>query len=123
MTTSSSKAHRAPAPAFVHLGDRLLAIGRVQAGVMTASQAARSLGVSSEEIREWQRVYAGDRTVSLAEFRSPATGEKARLTRRARILAALVGEAEKALRDLHLELIRVTGSPSVAARAARRPSK
>jgi hypothetical protein len=121
--TSSRRAHRAPAHAFVHLGDRLLAIGRVQTGVMTPTQAARSLGVSAEEIREWQKVYAGDRNFSLAEYRVRAMGEKGQLTLRARRLAGLVAKAEKDLRDLHLELIRAVGSPSVARRAARRASK
>jgi hypothetical protein len=123
MTASSSGARSSQAEVFVHLGDRLLAIERVKAGVMTAAQAARALAVTADQIWEWQRIYAADRTVMLSEFRSRARAKNGGLMQRARALATLVADAERLLRELHVELIREVGLPIAVARFSRRASK
>lgn len=91
---------------FVHLGDRLLAIGRIREGMLTVGEAARGLGVSVEEVAAWQQVHAFERMVSLDEMRAGGSPEAHRLSRRAERLAGLVADAERELRELHRELLR-----------------
>jgi hypothetical protein len=96
---------------FVHLGDRLLAIGRIREGMLTAEDAARELGVGVEEVIGWQQVHAFERTVALDELRGAGSPEAQRLSKRAQRLADLVADAERELRELHQELLRgVTAS-------------
>jgi hypothetical protein len=99
-----------PSPAlqrksFVHLGDRLLAIGRIREGMLTVEEAARELGVAVEEVIGWQQVHAFERTVSLDELRRGGSPEAQRLSKRAQRLADLVADAERELRELHQELL------------------
>jgi hypothetical protein len=91
---------------FVHLGDRLLAVGRIREGMLTAEEAARELGVAVEEVIGWQQVHAFERMVSLEELRGPGSPEAQRLSKRAQRLADLVADAERELRGLHQELLR-----------------
>jgi hypothetical protein len=91
--------------AFVHLGDRLLAIGRIRAGTLTVGEAARDLGVGVDEVVGWQQVHALERVVSLEELRGGGCAEVQRLSRRAQRLAGLVADAERELRRLHQELL------------------
>lgn len=91
--------------AFVHLGDRLLAIGRIREGMLTIEEAARELGVSVEEVIGWQQVHAFERMVSLDELRMGGSPEAQRLSKRAQRLADLVADAERELRELHQELV------------------
>jgi hypothetical protein len=57
-------------------------------------------------VREWQRLHAGDRTVTLAEVRGPRTPEEGRLAARVKLLTKLVGDADRELRALHEAYIR-----------------
>jgi len=91
--------------AFVHLGDRLLAIGRIREGMLTAAEAARELGVDVDEVIGWQQVHAFERMVSLDEMRGAGSPEVQRLSKRAERLADLVADAERELRELHQELL------------------
>jgi hypothetical protein len=95
-----------PVPGYVHLGERLLAVGRIRAGVSTPTQVAHELGVKLEDVRQWQVHYAGDRTVGLQEFRRQGPREAWELEMRARRLADLIAETERDLRALHRELFR-----------------
>jgi hypothetical protein len=101
-----------PANHFVHLGDRLLVLGRMRAGTMTAAQAASSLGVTVEEVRHWEQAHANEFALSLDEFRERGFGETWRLHLRAKRLAALISEAERTLRDLNQELLERLRQPS-----------
>jgi acetyl esterase/lipase len=92
--------------AFVHLGDRLLAIGRIRDGMLTAAEAARELGVDVDEVIGWQQVHAFERMVSLDEMRRAGSPEAQRLSKRAERLADLVADAERELRELHQELLQ-----------------
>jgi hypothetical protein len=98
-----------PSAPYVHLGERLLAVGRIREGLSTAAQAAVDLGVRADEVRQWQVLYASDRTRSLKEFRQPGTPENWSLEMRARRLAALIADAERDLRVLNRELFASLG--------------
>jgi hypothetical protein len=110
--TMASRPRTRPANHFVHLGDRLLVLRRMRAGMMTAAQAASSLGVTVDEIRHWQQAHAGDAPVSLEEFRARGCGEAWQLRLRAKRLAALIAEAERTLRELNHELLERLQDPS-----------
>ena len=87
----------------MHLGERLLAIGRIRAGALDPREAAEELGVPVEEIRRWLEAHAGERTVTFEELRVNASPEMLKLSRRAQRLAGLVAHAERLLRELHQE--------------------
>jgi hypothetical protein len=91
--------------AFVHLGDRLLAIARIREGVLTVEDAAREFGVQVEDVIGWQQLHAFERVVSLDELRGPGSLEAQRLSKRAQRLAELVVGAERELRELHQEFL------------------
>ena len=91
---------------FVHLGDRLLAIGRIRRGVLTVAQAAADLGVTTEDVIGWQQQHAFERLVSIEDIRSPSSARVQRLARRTEQLASLVADTERELRELHQELLR-----------------
>jgi hypothetical protein len=95
---------KAPVRRFVHLGDRLLAIGRVQSGTLCVEDAARELNVPVEEILHWLAVHGSERTVTFGELRQRGSPEVQKLSRRAARLADLVAQAERLLRELHNEL-------------------
>lgn len=90
----------------VHLGDRLLAVGRVRSGLCTVDEVAREHGVDRDEVLDWITRHAGERTVTFGELRAQGSPEMLRLARRAQRLAALVAEAERSLRSLNQELVR-----------------
>ena len=90
----------------VHLGDRLLAIGRVRSGLSTVEEVARQHGVARDDVLDWITQHAGDRTVTLDELRAQGSPEMLRLARRAQRLAQLVADAERRLRSLNQELVR-----------------
>jgi hypothetical protein len=110
-------------PRFVHLGDRLLALERVRAGVTTPTEAAQGVGVTPAELRKWQLEHSRERFVSLAELR-PGQGSTLlqRLRSRARRLADLIAASEKVLRDLQRELAGSVGT-SRPVSTGRRNSK
>jgi hypothetical protein len=122
MTKPRSKARGAKPEAVVHLGDRLLALGRVNAGACTLAEAARSLGVDVAQLRKWQQIHAGDRIVSVSELRSRNGTALRRLRARALRLAHLVARSERVLRTLHQRLLRTSQSEHGAA-GLRRHSK
>ena len=93
---------KAPARRFVHLGDRLLAIGRIRSGAVTLERAAEELGVEASDVLHWIGVHGAERNVTFEELRS-ASPETERLARRVERLAGLVADAERLLRDLHQE--------------------
>ena len=105
-TMRTPRKEAAPRARHVHLGDRLLAIGRVRSGVATVEEAARELGVTRDEVLEWITRHAGERLLSLEELRAQGSPEMLRLARRAQRLAQLVAEAERSLRSLNQELVR-----------------
>jgi len=88
---------------FVHLGDRLLAIGRIRSGAASVEQVAHELDVDPFEVLHWIDVHHAERTVTFEELREQCSPETARLTRRVQRLADLVAQAERLLRDLHQE--------------------
>jgi hypothetical protein len=93
-------------PRFVHLGERLLAIEKIRRGTLSVDDAAEGIGVTREEIAQWQRQHAGERHVTFDELRSAGERQALRLERRVRMLARLVADSEKQLRDLHQQLLR-----------------
>jgi hypothetical protein len=101
--TQAAERKRVPARRFVHLGERLLAIGRIRAGAQSAREVAAELGVPLEEVLHWLHAHAGERTVTFEELRASASPEVQKLSRRAQRLAALVAHAERLLRELHQE--------------------
>lgn len=105
-TTSHRRKEGAPRARYVHLGDRLLAIGRIRCGIATVEEAARDLGVTREEILDWVAAHGSERLVTLTELRSQGSPEMLRLARRAQRLAGLVADAERHLRVLNQELVR-----------------
>jgi hypothetical protein len=90
----------------VHLGDRLLAVGRVRAGLATLDEVAAALAVTRDDVLDWVARHANERTVTLDELRAQGSPEMLRLARRAHLLADLVADAERDLRVLHQELVR-----------------
>lgn len=90
----------------VHLGDRLLAIGRVRSGLATVDEVAHAHGVTRDDVLDWVTQHAGERTVTLDELRAQGSPQMLRLARRAQRLAELVAEAERSLRKLNQELVR-----------------
>lgn len=101
--TQPADNRKARAPRFVHLGDRLQAIARIRAGVVSIAQVASELGVPAADVRHWIDVHGDERTVTFEELRENASPEMARLARRVQRLAHLVAQAERMLRDLHQE--------------------
>ena len=94
-----------PGRRFVHLGERIDAVGRVRAGE-NVDDVAVDLGVTTGEVEAWIAALAHERVHSLEELRHGGNPERHRLVLRARRLADLVAESERTLRDLHQELIR-----------------
>lgn len=91
---------------FVHLGERLLALGRIRSGLQTVPEAARELGVPEEAVRDWLTLHAGERVLSFSEARGEPSPRALALSRRAQRLAALIAEAERELRALHQRHLR-----------------
>ena len=87
---------------FVHLGDRLLAIGRIRSGVASVELIAEELDVDP-----------GDCVMSLDDVRDGATPELRDLARRARLLAELVAEADRSIRELHQEYVLMLATPGI----------
>jgi hypothetical protein len=89
---------------YVHLGERLAALGRIRRGARSIDATAAELGVTRGEILEWQRRHRDDRVLSFDEARS-GSPQAHRLRRRAAHLAKLVEQAERQIRQLHQELL------------------
>lgn len=104
MTTPrrSEGSRRAP---FVHLGDRLLAIGRIRSGAASVEKIAEEYGVEPDDVLNWIDAHAGDRVMSFDELRPLESVEMRCLAQRARRLADLVAEADRMIRDLHQEYV------------------
>jgi hypothetical protein len=90
---------------FVHLGERLSCIGRIRAGEITCADAAEELGVDEAQVLLWIELHGNDRLVTIEELRVPSNARNARLAAKARRLAQLLLDAERRVRELHLELI------------------
>ena len=93
-----------PRARFVHLGDRLLAIGRLRAGSASVDMIAQEHDVDRGDVLSWLAAHSGDRVVGLDELRAPSAAAR-RLSLRVRRLSALIEDAERALRDLHQEYL------------------
>jgi len=107
-------------PRFVHLGDRLLALERLRAGLATMTQTAESLGVSIAELRKWQVELSRERSVSLADLRPGQGPVLQRLRARAKRLASLIAASEREIRILQQEF---HGSVTTPSRPVARPSR
>ncbi|APV51098.1 hypothetical protein BWI17_16245 [Betaproteobacteria bacterium GR16-43] len=118
-----SKAKTEVPARFVHLGDRLLALERVRAGVSSAHEAARSVGVSPTEFRKWQLEHSRERIVRLSELRQGQGSVQQALRLRARRLADLIAATERVLRDLHQDLVDSVTTTSRPVSRDRRFSK
>jgi hypothetical protein len=90
---------------YVHLGERLAALGRIRRGAWSVDAAAAELGVTCGEILEWQRRHRDDRVLSFDEARS-GSPRAHRLRQRAAHLAKLVEQVERQIRELHQELLQ-----------------
>ena len=107
MTTTQPRRKAAARRArHVHLGDRLLDIGRVRSGLATVDEVAADLAVTRDEVLDWITQHAGERTVTLTELRAQGSPQMLRLAQRAQLLAQLVAQAERNLRSLNQELVR-----------------
>jgi hypothetical protein len=90
----------------VHLGARLLAIGRIRSGLASVDDVARELEVTRHDVLHWIEAHADERTVTFEELRPREAPGMRRLRLRAQRLASLIAETEKSLRDLHQEYLR-----------------
>jgi len=97
----------------VHLGDRLLAIGRIRSGVASIELVAEELDVEPGEVVNWLHLHGDDSVMSLDDVRDGDTPEMRSLTRRARLLAELVTEADRAIRELHQEYVLMLANPGI----------
>jgi hypothetical protein len=114
---------RPAAPRFIHLGDRLLALERLRAGLATMTQTAESLGVSVAELRKWQVELSRERSVNLADLRPGQGPLLQRLRARAKRLAGLIAASERELRVLQQEFHGSVTTPSRPVARPRRKSK
>jgi len=110
-------------PRFVHLGDRLLAVERVRAGLATLTQTADDLGVSIPELRKWQVEHSREQSVSLADLRPGQGPILQRLRARAKRLATLIAAHEREIRLLQQEFHGSVTTPSRPVARPRRNSK
>ena len=90
---------------FVHLGERLACIQRIRAGELTCAEAASEMGVDETQVYLWIELHGKDRLMTIDELRLPSTALNARLAAKVRRLAQLLLDAERRVRELHLELI------------------
>ena len=100
-------------PRFVHLGDRLLAIGRIRSGAASVELIAEEFDVEPDEVATWLELYAGESVLSFEDVRDGDTPELRNLTRRARMLAELVAEADRCIRELHQEYVLMLATPRI----------
>ena len=98
---------------FVHLGDRLLAIGRIRSGAASVELIAEELDVDPGEVASWLQLHGDDSVMSLDDMRDGATPEMRSLKRRARLLAKLVEEADRSIRELHQEYVLMLATPRI----------
>jgi len=105
MTTPRASGEAPRRTRFVHLGDRLLAIGRIRSGAASIDLIAQEYGVETEDVVGWIESHSGDRFTSLDELRPLGSPEMRGLAQRARHLAHLVAEADRLIRDLHQEYV------------------
>jgi uncharacterized protein YigA (DUF484 family) len=128
-STGAAKAakRREPKPPaaqrFVHLGDRLLAVERLRAGLATLTQTAEGLGVSTADLRKWQVELLREQSVSLADLRPGQGPILQRLRARAKRLAGLIAASERELRQLQQEFHGSVTTPSRPVARPRRNSK
>jgi len=103
--TSPTRQEGAPRKRFVHLGDRLLAIARVRSGAASIELVAEEFDVEPSEVASWLQVHADDRVMLLSELRDGASPQVRDLIRRARLLAELLADADRIIRELHQEYV------------------
>jgi hypothetical protein len=108
--TRPAAPHRAR---FVHLGDRLLAIARIRSGAASIELIAEELDVDPGEVANWLQLHGDDSVMSLDDVRDGDTPEVRSLTRRARLLAELVAEADRSIRELHQEYVLMLATPRI----------
>jgi len=98
---------------FIHLGDRLLAIGRIRSGAASVELIAEELDVDPGEVMSWLQLHADDCVMSLDDVRDGDTPEVRTLTRKVRLLAELVAEADRSIRELHQEYVLMLATPGI----------
>ena len=103
--TSPTRQEGTPRKRFVHLGDRLLAIARIRAGAASIELIAEEFDVDPADVAQWLQVHADDRVMLLSELREGDSPQTRELMRRARLLAELVAEADRSIRELHQEYV------------------
>jgi|SRR5881394_3740275 len=103
--TSPTRQEGAPRKRFVHLGDRLLAIARIRSGAASIELIAEEFDVDPAEVTSWLQVHADDRVMLLSELREGDSPQMRELMRRARLLAQLVADADRSIRELHQEYV------------------
>jgi hypothetical protein len=89
----------------------LLAIGRIRSGAASIELVAEELDVDPGEVTNWLQLHEDDSVMSFADVRDGATPEVRELTRRARLLAELVAEADRSIRELHQEYVLMLATP------------
>ncbi len=87
------------------LGERIAAVERIRAGLASVEDTARHFDLPEDAVRNWLKVHANDRTVSLAHLRSELAGEAGRLLRQAQSLRQLIAHTDRTLNLLHAQLL------------------
>ncbi len=82
----------------VHLGERLVTIQEIRGGRQSVEEAAVSLDVPPDEVRNWMQIHSEDRIYDLDEAR--VSPEAKRLSRRAERLVELITAADLTIRVL-----------------------
>ncbi|HYC38193.1 MAG TPA: hypothetical protein VEC19_17330 [Usitatibacter sp.] len=99
---------------FVHLGERLLAIGRVRSGLASLERVADDYGVEVDDVRSWLEIHRGECLVTFEQLGAGATPETRLLVARAQRLAELVAQSERRIRDLHQEYLLALAAPAAS---------
>jgi transposase-like protein len=89
----------------VHLGDRLLAIARIRSGAASIELIAEEFDIEPADVTQWLQVHGDDRVMLLSELRDGDSPQMRELMRRARLLAELVADADRSIRELHQEYV------------------
>jgi hypothetical protein len=103
--TSPTRQEGIPRKRFVHLGDRLLAIARIRSGAASIELIAEEFDIDAADVTQWLQVHADDRVMLLGELRDGDSPQMRDLMRRARLLAELVADADRSIRELHQEYV------------------
>jgi len=93
-TTTRSVRGRVP------FGERVILVDRLLGGALTRDEVCAQAGIGSDELDEWLRMHARDRSLSLDEFRAPRHLERGLVP-----LWSRLRRLEALLRTRHRELL------------------